>query len=497
MIEIAFKNIINGTDVKDNLIELKKLIKADRKEGFSKRGTLLSLIEISFEKFTGLLNDQDPKIRQNAAVVLGESECQKAASLIFQAYKNDDIRYNKSIYLEALSKLDYSLFTDELKKRRDDLISSSANSDEIKHIIEEMKNLNIMLLNDEKHEFSGYGLINEMVLLTNRNHKAVVMKQLKGIPHKEFPAGVMVKTDRLKDVMRLRTYNELLFVPDRFKVCSIEPEAASEELINNGIIEFISERNDKPNVPYRFRIDARMTDKTVEASFQKKLASLLEYKSKWKLINSVDSYEIEIRFIEAKDDRLNVLIRFCNLLDRRFTYRKQNISAGIRPANAALIMELARPYLRPDASVLDPFCGAGIMLAERLFAQNAKILYGIDIFGEAVQKAADNIKAAGFAEKCQLINRDFFDFRHEYKYSEIITDMPFATAKKELSDIELIYRRFFERIRAYTENDAILVIYTRNREFIKKYASAKYYETLNEFEFSKADNSYLYILKVK
>lgn len=37
----------------------------------------------------------------------------------------------------------------------------------------------------------------------------------------------------------------------------------------------------------------------------------------------------------------------------------------MHPSLAALIMELAAPYLKENAQIIDPFCGVGTMLIER------------------------------------------------------------------------------------------------------------------------------------
>ena len=62
------------------------------------------------------------------------------------------------------------------------------------------------------------------------------------------------------------------------------------------------------------------------------------------------------------------------------------------------------------------------MLIERDRLVPAREMYGIDIFGEAIVKARENTQAAG--TRVWYINRDFFDFTHDYKFDEIITDMP-------------------------------------------------------------------------
>ena len=78
---------------------------------------------------------------------------------------------------------------------------------------------------------------------------------------------------------------------------------------------------------------------------------------------------------------------------------------------------------------------------ERRFAVPARNAYGIDTFGEAIEKARVNSKIAGM--QTNYINRDYFDFVHDYKFDEIVTDLPAGKlSKPELDDL---YRRFFEK----------------------------------------------------
>ena len=70
------------------------------------------------------------------------------------------------------------------------------------------------------------------------------------------------------------------------------------------------------------------------------------------------------------------------------------MAASIAPVNAALAVELARPYLRENGQVLDPFCGVGTMLTERAKALPAHDLYGVDIYRDAIEKARRNAENA-------------------------------------------------------------------------------------------------------
>ena len=58
--------------------------------------------------------------------------------------------------------------------------------------------------------------------------------------------------------------------------------------------------------------------------------------------------------------------------------------------------------------MLDPFCGTATLLIERYRRKKAAHLYGVDIFGEAIDGAREN---AGLANvPSYFINKDFAEF---------------------------------------------------------------------------------------
>jgi hypothetical protein len=123
-------------------------------------------------------------------------------------------------------------------------------------------------------------------------------------------------------------------------------------------------------------------------------------------------------------------------------------------------------------------------------------LYGIDSFGEAIEKARKNTEAAGLF--ANYINRDFFDFKHEYLFDELITDMPFlpvnATDKNRQTELEQLYRKFFVKAKEHLKEDAVMVLYVRNPELVKKYAQCNGYRVEKEFEINKIERSYVFVL---
>lgn len=78
------EQIRKKNNVRQNLIELKQLIRDD-----NQKKALAYEIAGDFSDFTVLLKDEDPKVRKNAVLILGEMECDDLADLIWDAYEQN------------------------------------------------------------------------------------------------------------------------------------------------------------------------------------------------------------------------------------------------------------------------------------------------------------------------------------------------------------------------------------------------------------------------
>lgn len=179
----------------------------------------------------------------------------------------------------------------------------------------------------------------------------------------------------------------------------------------------------------------------------------------------------------------------------RFAYRKESISASIRPSAAALLVELAKPYLKDNAQILDPCCGVGTMLIERNELVKAREIYGIDIFGEAIEKARINADAAGLL--VNFIHRDYMDFKHKYLFDEIITNLP-VRGKKTKEEQDLFYKRFFDKSKEILAPGGVMVLYSNENGFIKKQLRLHpEYKLYQEYLIIEKEQFYLYIIGLR
>lgn len=495
MIKEKWNQIIENQDVRQSLSQLRQELKENKNIR-----ELLNLIKGQEELLIGLLRSGDAKIRKNAALLMGDLGVQQFLKPIFDAYEREEQRFVKSSYLAAIGKFDYHGYGDKLRARLELLKAEQVTEENRKHLTEELRALSALLIGIEgvkTHSFTGFSKPYDIILLTNRNFAQLTEDELKaldpGAKTRIFGAGVRAKVTNLEWMGQIRTWQEALFVVKGTPVCPADPFQAAEAIVTPELFRLLDESHEG-GAPYYFRVELKSKRTLAEKSaFVKKLSGRIESLSGRKLINTTTGYEFELRLIENKEGSFNLLVKFFTLKDERFSYRKGVIPTSIRPANAALTTALAKEYLKEGAQVLDPFCGVGTMLIERNKAVRAYSSYGLDIQEDAVLKARENTKAAGLT--AHYINRDFFQFRHEYLFDEVITDMPFAMGHFTEDEVFELYRRFFAAVPALLKKEAVMVLYSRNKGYVKPLASRNGFTILKEYEISKKEGTDVLILK--
>lgn len=497
MIKELLENIVNGIDVRQTLSQLRQTIKES-----AKKKELIELIEEDealISEIRALLNSEDAKTRKNAALLIGDLELQELCDALFEAYEAENQMFVKSSYLTAFKPLNYFTYLSKFKDRLEELAGIELTPENKKHTEEEMRALTELIVEMEgiaTHEFTGFTNQYECILLTNRLNAAITEEKVNLIPGceaKTFNAGVIVKTSNLFNILPIRTYSELLFMVTGMNTCDADPIAAAHKIAKSDLINFMNGSH-SGRTPFYFRVEIKSKmplDK--KSAFAKKFSSELERLSDRHLLNSPSNYEFEIRLIENKTGTFNVLVKLNTIEDTRFDYRKENIATSIKPVNAALLVALAKDYMIDNARVLDPFCGVGTMLIERQKVVKANTSYGIDSLAEAIEKAKINTDRAG--QIIHYINRDFFDFSHEYSFDEVFTNMPFAIGRKTEAEIYELYAKFFDTIKNFLTHDGTIIMYSHNRDYVKQLVQEKRFTLVKEFEIMQKEETYLFIIR--
>lgn len=449
-------------NIRTNLSELRKLVKDETK---AKR--LAALVSEEETLWLSFLASEDAKTRKNVALLLGDIAYQPAADALWKGYISELTLFVKSSYLIALSSLDASPYLDDIKARIAEIQAMEISEENRKHMEEELRALRDLLLQYEdakRHTWQMKGK-QSFLLTTNQTHREIVKRSLEPLEASVHPLGVLVKTEDLGKLMENRLYREILFPLNVKGLLDPEPKSLAKALAESNLVELLQSLHAESD-PFMFRVECK-NQMTLEerSAFTKKLVSELERLTGGMLVNSTKAYEVELRLIANREGKLFPCVKCMCLPDHRFDYRTQSIAASIHPSTAALIAEIAKPYLKEDAQIMDPFCGVGTMLIERTKAVHAREIYATDIFGEAVEKGRENAQNAGVP--INFIHRDFFDFKHDYLFDEFITNMPIR-GKKTKEEMEQIYAQFFDHVGPLMTEDGIIIMYTNEMGFAKK-----------------------------
>ena len=129
--ETIINELKNAQNVRSNLSKLRQLVRDSKEKE-------LSLEELDHNNWMlPFLKSEDAKTRKNAALLLGELECENAKTALWEAYQREQTLFVKSAYLNALSHLDVEELMPELKEELSVLMTGEVLPENQKHVNEQ------------------------------------------------------------------------------------------------------------------------------------------------------------------------------------------------------------------------------------------------------------------------------------------------------------------------------------------------------------------------
>ena len=416
----------------------------------------------------------DAKVRKNAARVLAYVDDPLVPSILIRAFQKEGVLYVRPQYLKSLRHFPLEKpILDILTLRKEEITNGDLAPEDRKHLNEELQEIEECLGDnrDSSHTFSGWNLENEVLFVTDKAYVPITDSLIDEAKKKQLPTGIYMKTKQLDKYLPIRTYREILFFLPNLKAITDDPYAAAMQLMDAGFVEYLKKRHQGEG-PFCYRMEIKGIDDKKKSVLVKRLSGEIHRLSNQELVLSKDHYEMELRLIKKDDNTFRFHFKLMTLDDDRFSYRKEAVAASIKPINAAAFLKINESFLKKNAQVLDPFCGVGTMLFERNILSPVKSAFGVDTFGEAIDKARKNGNESEFP--IYFIHRDFFDFRHDSLFDEIVTDMPFATKEEDAGKIDNIYYRFFGKAKDHLKEGSYILMLVRNPELVYKYCTAGY-----------------------
>lgn len=490
---IYYDEICRGENVRENLIELKKICKTQAgAQELAQTGVEPSVLE-------SLLADEDAKVRKNAALLIGALGFADSAQALYNAYCKEETLFVRSAYLTACRGMDVTAYLPQLKARYNQLCDEQMAIEEEKHLAKERSELRKLLSENGllcRHTFHGWCRRNDVIFTTERPLREGLQEQIRRRAKDELqiavhPFGVRVRTCELPQLSRLHTYRELLYVLNIRGTIAGDAQALADALLASNLILLLEVLHKEP-APFCFRVELRgMADAAQKAQLAKSLAAAIERGSGGRLQNSTTDYEVELRLTQTKDGSFFPCLKLYTQPDERFRWRKQISSASMHPYLAASMLELVHGYLSDDAVVLDALCGVGTFVIERNLRQKTYDCYGVDIFGEAVKGARENAAAAGV--DCNFITKDFTQFTSKHKMTEIYADMP--RRGKEKDGLDALYAGCFARFTELLSEHGHVFLYATEEGMVKKHLRLnKSLVLLRQYPIRPSENGVLYVI---
>ena len=519
-LEQLMEQIGKDRDVRRNLIEIRQNISDE-----SLRRRFLQQLGGDYSLLTSLLEHEDPKVRRNAALILGMTEDDSVLPALMDAWEKEKTLYVREDYLKAVSGLDYRVYLPRLEERIQELSEMQETSektegseetgmeicaeaseggseeeaaeetvdetaenplwDNNRHLLAELARLRLMTERYEEHGRHRFIKMNpapELLLRTNVLHTDATAKQISGGTVHVMRGSVHIKGGNLQELMKVRTWTECLFpIPGARPIPGDEKMIASR-LRDLKIWNYLNYLHEDSGQPFRYRIELKNSSVPAQkrGEYIRRIASRLDALEKGKMRNSNSDYEVELRLIERKDHTLVPMLKLFTLPDTRFAYRKESTAQSTSVSTAALAAALAAPYLKDRAQILDPFCGVGTLLIERCLLCPADPVYGVDRYAEAVEKARVNSEAIQDTRHAPIhyVNKDFFDFTHAYPFDEIITHLP----DLQEGEAEVFCEQFLTKAATLLKDSAVLVLLTDAPTAMKEAAGGiKEYSICDEY----------------
>ncbi len=491
----------------------------------TRKNAALVLQTIAEEYGTDIFGDDqvEDTAASDEAPTASDLPSAEVASYLYAAYKAEETMFVRSAYLEALKCFDCEPYRAELMERLTFLKEESWAEGDLKHVREERHAIESLFeapASEMKSEFKGLDREMGILLVIDEAVREAAQTEL-GAGARVVPGGVRLTTSSWKKVQSCRLYKEALFpvplrkgsqitisnmgslvadsklipmVDELLKAAgdSTQTGSAGENAVsvgnaaenagsvgsagenavsvgnaaeNAGSVVSVGENAGAREHPFRMEIRSS-SDEDRSGAALKRAAAELEEASKGRLRNSKTAYEFTLVLMAKRDGSLSPYIKLPDSTDHRFDYRKNSEATSMSAVMAAEAVQMIRPYLKDGAQVIDPFAGVGTLLIERAKAVPHGDLYATDIYGHAVIGGRENAELAGV--NISYINRDFFDFKHDYPFDEVITEFP-DLFNKEAEEKEEFFRNFFRSAMEVTADKAMLFLISAEDKAMHKH----------------------------
>lgn len=422
-------------------------------------GELIShYMHINREKTASLLKNPDAKVRKSAAQLIGRIEPDEFCSELISALLAEGTEFVRPSIILALGNAkgspaamqaltDYVLpDCDEKHKREQALALSKALSSlrgstgDVK--VKALPAKNKILLRCPSAKITA-------AELTELGYNVEIESDLTGYVS-------VIDAPKLSSIYVARSFYDMCVLFGSYPTMKAAIKAAASDKF----VQLVRTMYGEGELQFRADIQSlnSQTTQQLRKEVSAEIASALLEKG---LINSPSGYSFCIQLLLTRK-KAYLGVAPAPDLDGRFEYRKSSISASVHPAVAASCIRFISPFLKADASVLDPFCGAGTMLFERA-RQPYSSLIGTDINADALRAARENERNAKTKARF-LIKNAVSPFRD--RFDEVICNMPFGLRVGSHEENRALYAAFLKNLESLLAPDGAAFLFTHEKKLL-------------------------------
>ncbi|MFL7838145.1 MAG: THUMP domain-containing class I SAM-dependent methyltransferase [Candidatus Promineifilaceae bacterium] len=189
--------------------------------------------------------------------------------------------------------------------------------------------------------------------------------------------------------------------------------------------------------------------------------------SRWRPV--ADGGQVEI-WANLLGSHLLIGLRLSDRSMRHRYNKKVELPASLRPSMAAAMVYLTIP--EADDVFLDPMCGSGTILLERMHAGPYKQILGGDIDNTRVDAARQNLPKHRKGRKENLIFVRQWDAQNlpleDGSVNKVTTNLPFGKQIGSTQDLEPLYHGLFSELSRVVIPDGRIVLLSSEYDLIKQ-----------------------------
>ena len=409
------------------------------------------------------LLSKHPKLRKNAAVLMGQLKSPSDVKYLKQALLAEETRYVRPSMLLALGAIGGEEAREALAAYR---VQPPASEEERVHFAAETEAYKTAMrsfLTFEKHLFTALPKPCEIELRSPDRLSDPLARELSehGFRPSALHRGdVHVHTDDITGLFACRCFTEALIEIS----ANSNPDPKSMGIKARGFLERLLPACHTGKPPFGYRLEIRGEGNVDRLSIARKMIAAMDGET---LLNCPNNYEVEIRVEIKGNGGAFMYAKLLTIKDERFSYRLQALPASMHPATAAAILKYAEFFLGgKDARVLDPCCGSGTFLIEREKLYPCAALTGVDISDRAVDIARANAKAAGSIAR--FVHNDCMRFAADRPYDELVANLPFGNRVGSHKSNERLYAGILECLPGWLRPGGVAILYTMEYTLLKK-----------------------------